>query len=468
METNMKFNLPKKIFKAENVENPKALLNKKTLQIGLNETDCADVSEGSFIILDYGVETRGGIRILTFLAENARARIRFGESVAECCAEIGEKNATNDHSPRDFETILPAYSDLTLGGTGFRFVRIDILEGWAKIKNVYAASEILVKKQIYGYKGEDKEIDKIFKVAKRTVDLCAYGGRVWDGIKRDRLIWIGDMHPESMALATLYGRIECVENSLDIVRDEYPLPLWMNNFPSYSMWWVIILADYYANTGCRDYLEKQGEYLSGLVDLMNEHVDETGEMHYPDYFADWPTYKTDAAVGGVRAINIAAAKKAAAMLRELDMDDSSAKKLLAKLMKKEIVTSGRKQIIGLKHYATGELTEEEKAALVEGGARGMSTFMSYYILSAIASFDKEKAVEIMKEYYGAMLSRGATSFWEDFNMDWLEGSGRIDKLPKKNQKDIHGDYGAFCYEGFRHSLCHGWSAGVIPFIKENL
>ena len=98
----------------------------------------------------------------------------------------------------------------------------------------------------------------------------------------------------------------------------------------------------------------------------------------------------------------------------------------------------------------------------------MSTFMSYYILSAIASFDKEKAVEIMKEYYGAMLSRGATSFWEDFNMDWLEGSGRIDKLPKKNQKDIHGDYGAFCYEGFRHSLCHGWSAGVIPFIKENL
>ena len=234
------------------------------------------------------------------------------------------------------------------------------------------------------------------------------------------------------------------------------------------MWWVIILADYYKMTGCGDYLKKQGKYLAGLIKQMNEHVDENGEMHYPDYFADWPTYRTDAAPGGVRAINIVAAKRGAELLEILGMDTSAAEELYAKLMKKEIETCGKKQIIGLKYYATGELTDNEKAALVEGGARGMSTFMSYYILSAIASFDKKKAIAIMKEYYGAMLSRGATTFWEDFNMEWLEGSGRIDELPKDGERDIHGDYGAFCYEGFRHSLCHGWSAGVIPFIKENL
>ena len=464
----MKYNLPVRIFDSKNVENANSLLKRKSMQIGLNETDYAEITNGGYIILDYGVETRGGVRIFTFLGDSPRVRIRFGESVAECCADIGEKNATNDHSPRDFETILPLYSDITLGGTGFRFVRIDLLEGRAQIKNVYAASEILTKKAIYNYSGNDEDIKRIFKVAKRTVDLCSYGNKVWDGIKRDRLIWIGDMHPESMALTTLYGRIACVEKSLDFVKGESPLPCWMNNFPSYSMWWVIILADYYANTGCDDYLKKQGEYLYGLIKLMNDHVDEDGTMHYPDYFADWPTYKTDAAPGGVRAINIAAAKKASVLLKTLEMDHSIADKLLEKLMKQEIVTCNKKQIIGLKHYALGVLTEEEKAALVEGGARGMSTFMSYYILSAIASFDKVKAVEIMKEYYGAMLSRGATSFWEDFNMEWLEGSGRIDELPRENEKDIHGDYGAFCYEGFRHSLCHGWSAGVIPFIKENL
>ena len=87
-------------------------------------------------------------------------------------------------------------------------------------------------------------------------------------------------------------------------------------------------------------------------------------------------------------------------------------------------------------------------------------------MKAIASFDKQKAIRIMKEYYGAMLDKGATSFWEDFDMDWVENSCKIDELPTSAQKDIHGDYGKYCYKGFRHSLCHGWSAGVIAFIKE--
>ena len=96
----------------------------------------------------------------------------------------------------------------------------------------------------------------------------------------------------------------------------------------------------------------------------------------------------------------------------------------------------------------------------------MSTFMSYYILKAVASFDREAAVSMMKEYYGAMLDKGATTFWEDFDLAWVEGSGRIDEFPQNGEKDIHGDYGAYCYVGFRHSLCHGWSAGVIAFMKE--
>ena len=104
--------------------------------------------------------------------------------------------------------------------------------------------------------------------------------------------------------------------------------------------------------------------------------------------------------------------------------------------------------------------------LIDGGAKGMSTFMSYYILKAVASFDKSAAISMLKQYYGGMLERGATTFWEDFDIDWLDGSGRIDCLPKDGEKDIHGDYGAYCYKGFRHSLCHGWSAGIIQFIQE--
>ena len=54
----------------------------------------------------------------------------------------------------------------------------------------------------------------------------------------------------------------------------------------------------------------------------------------------------------------------------------------------------------------------------------------------------------MKEYYGAMLDKGATTFWEDFNIDWLENTGNIDEILSPDQRDLHGDNGAFCYIGY--------------------
>jgi len=30
----------------------------------------------------------------------------------------------------------------------------------------------------------------------------------------------------------------------------------------------------------------------------------------------------------------------------------------------------------------------------------------------------------------------------------------------------YGDYGGYCYVGFRHSLCHGWSSGPVSFLLE--
>ena len=80
----------------------------------------------------------------------------------------------------------------------------------------------------------------------------------------------------------------------------------------------------------------------------------------------------------------------------------------------------------------------------------------------------KNALDMMKEYYGGMLDKGATTFWEDFDVDWIEGSGRIDEIPAAGKKDIHGDYGRYCYTGFRHSLCHGGSCGPIEFLVENI
>lgn len=458
------FFYPVRIVEHKNVVNTQNILKKKSLQIGISEKFLTNFEKNSHIILDFGKEIGGGLRILTYISQKAKVRIRFGESLTECCADLGgTKNATNDHAIRDFTVELPDFSDLTFGDTGYRFVRLDF-DGAVSIKAVTAASHVLRKKVLYRYRGEDARIAAIYETAKRTADLCVRNGHVWDGVKRDRLVWIGDLHPEMLALTTLYGRMAQIERSLDFIRDQTPLPGWMNNIPMYSMWWIIILGDYFEKTGGKAFVRRQLPYLEGLIGQMLGCVKENGETDYPGYFVDWPTKDTPDAVHGSRAINIMAAKKAIFLLRSMERDTKQAEELLQRLVQIEI-TSQSKQVLGLKHFAVG-LTEADQKALTAGGAKGLSTFMSYYILKAVASFDKKTAIAMMKEYYGAMLDKGATTFWEDFSLDWAVNSCRIDEFPKEGQRDIHGDFGAYCYVGFRHSLCHGWSAGVVQFIKE--
>ncbi len=460
----IKYVYPEKIICCAGAEGANNLLKRKPLQIGLSEIDTT-VFEGGYIILDFGKEMNGGARILTFQSDDVQARLRFGESLSETCAEIGGKtNATNDHSLRDFTVVLPRYSDMTFGQTGYRFLRVDFF-GKAEIKSILGTNEMLSKRARYIYGGKDKRIAEIFKTARRTIDLCSAGGYVWDGIKRDRLVWIGDMHPEMLALTALYGRTAEVERSMDFVRDQTPLPGWMNRYPMYSMWWIIIVADYARLTGAYDYAEKQLDYMQALVRRLDGCVKDNGELDYPAYFVDWPTSGSPDEKHGVRAINIIAAKKAAELLDKFGRDSSVARRLLEKLLKIAITPEKSKQVTALKYFAVG-LDEDDKTRLVDGGAKGMSTFMSYYILKAVASFNREKAVEMMKEYYGAMLDVGATSFWEDFDIDWTEKASRIDAFPKDGEKDIHADFGGYCYVGHRHSFCHGWSSGVIAFIKE--
>ena len=463
---------PKRIVLSEgNIDNIDSLLREKPLQIGLSERDYTVVHGEGYIVLDFGMEICGTGRILTFFANGTenRVRLRFGESVGETMAEEGFKGACNDHSNRDQVVTLRHFSDMRFMQTGFRFLRIDFMKGGEYlIKSILAEGEIYSNDVIYTYKGTDERVKEIFDVAKRTVDLCGSSGFIWDGVKRDRLVWIGDMYPETMAYATLYGRCEIVERSLDFIVDQTPLPNWMNGMPAYSMWWIMILTDYAVKVGAFDYLEKQMPYMENLVKLMNDHVGDDGELRYPGLFVDWPTHDQPDEPSGMRAINIIAVKRAIDNFKRFGIDTTIANELLAKLGKQDMPVISAKQVLGLKYFATGSLSKKEADMLIEGGAKGFSTFMSYFILTAIAKLHgKETAYKLMKEYYGAMLDRGATSFFEDFNMDWLEGSGRIDELTPEGLKDIHGDFGAFCYIGFRQSLCHGWSGGVIPFIAEN-
>jgi hypothetical protein len=111
----------------------------------------------------------------------------------------------------------------------------------------------------------------------------------------------------------------------------------------------------------------------------------------------------------------------------------------------------------------------DQEVIEKDGAHRFSTFYGYYMLQAQArAGDYKNALDNIRTYWGGMLKMGATTFWEDFNLDWMPGSAPIDELVPAGKKDIHGDFGAYCYLGFRHSLCHGWASGPTSWLTEHV
>lgn len=463
--------LPVRIVASEKTNNAKTLLNADLTQIGLREMDVATVHSGGYVILDFGRELQGGVRILTSgTAGEALVRIRLGESVSECCAELGEKGACNDHSLRDLTIPMCQLSDMQFCMSGFRFARIDVLGvgsicGFKAICAVYVHTSSVRRGS---FRCSDELVNRIFDTAAYTVELCMQT-YIWDGIKRDRLVWVGDLHPETRAIAALYGNDDIIPRSLDFEKAQSPLPAWMNDFPQYSMWWIIILNDYFMSCGNRAYLEAQKDYFEGLLKQLDKCVFENGDFDFGFNFVDWPTHEQPDEPEGVRSLCKLCALKAENLCHVLGLDDSVAKGIYNKLSRKSDEIIDKKQIAALKYLSHTALTAHEKAVLCEGGAHGFSTFMSSYILSALTdNAGLCEALSAMRTYYGGMLEMGATTFWEDFDIDWMENTAPLTRLPEEGERDIHGDFGKYCYVGFRHSFCHGWSAGVVPFIFDKV
>lgn len=467
------YRLPVRLVLTEGaVEGAELLLRTAAEQVGLGEHSYAHLRGKCRIVLDFGQEMRGGLRVVAARGtEGVPMRLRLGESVNECLSEIGRKGSTNNHALRDITVPLPMLSDQSFFDSGFRFACIDFPaeETDVLLRAVNAVSVGSGRAQIGSFVCSDPLVNQIYDVAARTVQLCS-AETIWDGIKRDRLVWVGDLYPEIASLLTLCADDGCVTRSLDFVKDETPLPRWMNDFPMYSMWWIIILDEYYRLTGNAQYILEQKEYYEKLIRQIDGCIAENGDFDFGMNFVDWPTHEQPDEPEGVRSLCKLCARSGRNLEALYGTAGGVAARIEEKLSRKGAEVIEKKQIAALKYLSGTPLSGRERAILTEGGARGFSTFMSYFLLTALSEVGgDEAALSAMKEYYGGMLAMGATSFWEDFDVEWMQGAVcPIDRAARPGEKDIHGDFGRYCYVGYRHSLCHGWSAGVIPFLVKHV
>lgn len=472
----------------ELVKNSEVLLEPGNSQSDMSRTTrfCSmttTLTDTASILLDYGKELHGGLQLVmggSSRREPSLVRIRFGESVGEANSNTYNSDwlmgfSTDDHAKRDIIMEIPRSGLIEIGNTGFRFVRIDLLQSGATI-NLKEARAILRYRDIpyFGsFKSSNPRLDSIWITGAYTTHLNMQE-YLWDGIKRDRLVWLGDFHPELKAIHAVFGYNEVVPRSLNLACEQYPLPQWMNGMSSYSMWYLIIHHDWYMQNGDLDFLNSHREYIVGLIDLINGKIAEDGsETLSPSRFLDWPsTPNKEGVEAGYRALLAWALRDAEKLCQVLGESRSAAVAAEAalKLNKKIMPHNDLKQAAALMAVAgTLDPVKASEEVIAVDGAKRFSTFYGLYMLDALSLAGmQDEALQIISDYWGGMLDMGATTFWEDFNIEWMENSARIDQFTPEGMNDIHGNFGDYCYPSFRHSLCHGWSSGVTAWLTENV
>ena len=465
---------PTRIVDAEKVARPETLLRERFGQVSegrFTVGSAAVIQPGGRLVLDYGRELHGGLQLGCGPQSGhaARVRVRFGESVAEAIAPLGKKGAMNDHAIRDGIIDLPWFGQREIGNTGFRFVALEnVGEKDLFVEFARAVSLMRPWTRKGDFYSSDARVNAVFETSVRTAHLCAQE-YLWDGIKRDRLVWIGDFHPEVNVILSVFGAEDVLEKSLEYAIRTTPPDTWANGMSSYTCWLVRDIHDLWYGTGDLAFVRRHADYLRKTTDRLAEHVDANGFCTLPSKFLDWPTRHNEAGeAAGCQALMAMAFDDLAELATALGDAawTARARDCAARLRTQHPDPSGSKQAAAL--LALGGLQDAGtmyETVLGRNGCAGVSTFYGYYMLEAMSrSGHGERALETIRDYWGGMLDVGATSFWEDFNLAWTNNCFRIDEMPVAGKKDIHGDYGEFCYRGFRHSLCHGWSSGPAHWL----
>ena len=323
------------------------------------------------------------------------------------------------------------------------------------------------------FDSDDERLNRIWHTGAYTVHLNCQD-YIYDGVKRDRLVWMGDLYPEIRTLLAVFEDTELIEKSLDFVRDRTPRDKWMNTASSYSCWWIICLRDFYRARGNYSYLKSQKAELFALLNRLLACIAPDGSEALTEWrFLDWSTAEDDAAKhAGLQGLLAWTLDSGTELALELNHPRLARRCAAGAARLRTVAPECGGNKIAAAMQILGKVADPARLnaeIMRHEPARGISTFYGYFVLLARAhAGDLGGALDVIRDYWGAMLDFGATTFWEDFDLDWTENAYGIDRLPVPAKQDIHGDFGKHCYRGLRHSLCHGWSSGPVTFLTRHV
>ena len=414
------------------------------------------VEEGT--LYDFGREVFASLQ-LSSMDPDASYAVYYGESRGEAMAGKGYPNCTV------WEEIT-GVTRTSLAGRGFRFVRV---VGPAPV-GVSALCEMLDVKHRGAFLCDDPLVKRIYDVCAYTFHLCAREF-YYDGIKRDRWVWGGDVRESLMIGDYLFADRGLGKRSLAALLPKDRVIAHVNNINDYSSLTLIAIWEYYTSFGDAGFIRDNWRRICLLYDFVCARLDEDGLMvsRPGDWiFIDWSIMDKSGPLCAEQILLWQAHRTMANMAALLGEDPAPygarANALRAIILDRfwceersafiDCYTSGKNNVTRhgnifaiLFDFVEREVQERIfENVLKNDKVRAITTpYFKLYELAALCHMGQLTiAQEFMASYWGGMLELGATSAWEQFD-------------PAQTGDEHYAMYG----EPYGKSLCHAWSCGPI-------
>jgi hypothetical protein len=319
----------------------------------------------------------------------------------------------------------------------------------------------------------DECVNEIWKVSEETFRLAS-GIFFIDGVKRDRWVWSGDAYQSYFINQYLFFDEDICKRTILALRGNDPIPQHLNTILDYSLYWIISLENYYNMSGDIEFLYMIYPKLQSMMDYCMNQLDEKGFIYgRPEdwVFIDWADIDKEGPISEEQLL-LARSYEAMITLRKLlGIDAAEFEDRFTKLKENiwkfywdkeqgafiDSYVSGRKKVSRhsnifavLFDYTNEEETKSilNNVLLNEKISAITTPYFKFYELEVFAKLDRYDIVmENMKNYWGGMLDKGATTFWEEYK-------------PGESEEQQYGMYG----DKYGKSLCHAWGASPIYLI----
>lgn len=420
---------------------------------------------------DMGKEMVGFPIVHGFTQGSAKISVACGEYEAEC-AKPNQAVITQQFELGGIRWTVPERR-------AFRYVRFTVEPAKTmKIDRIEFESVGRHTDPIGSFKCSDAVLNKIYNTSAYTVKLCMQDFYE-DGIKRDRLLWTGDLRVEALVGYYCFGDIGLARRSLMQLAD-IQLPDGLipgvgpdpnsTYLPDYCAYWVIALADYYRYSGDLSTVTLLYPTLQKLMQWFQTNSDETGLFAKADrpgwwMFVDWDeSLEKKDRVMAMEALYHWALKDAASLARAVenpqDARTYTARAAKLKAAVNSLLWDAKRgaYVDCLTDEGPSEKLHKQPNSLAilaglpdAGNVRSIvgnllrpsrtppvtTPYMNFYVASAFFEAGMAPhALDLVRKYWGSMIERGATTCWEKFDPEWPHP-----------------------YEQADLSYCHGWSAG---------